>query len=532
MANYSNTLGPCLIAFLLVPICAPALLADDLPRNILDPAYVDIREGFSIRPPVGSQIVPRQSTLTPLAQDQAPTEEMPPAQTQNVLIGPGIPILAEWQSIKVPESKEIIRFHNNPKDLTLSLCLLVCRQRTDPQAMLDARRAYWAHFPQQVTVEQIDLVTINTADAVRATIIYQPQAQDPNLPSTPYTLREAIIQKEDNRFYLLAMASPTRDPADPPTYDTFMDAAAGTFISLDRTEQQQRWRQARRHAEQALAEIQFDRLKLLLQDQTCFRITAGDRNIGFRRLSEPLLSNDNAPAIRITDHTFLRAEPDAARLITGLGWAKVLADAILPTQSPPQPLDLQAQFALDRNLKKHEFQVRITAGADPVPLAHETGHCEADTLNINYFEDPNDPQRPRAIQAKTDETLYAPWTLAHLLGRILDLKVNDEFVFQVYSNHALRWRTLRVAAKTELTLDPDIPASETATVSPNLQPIPVTYLVEQTGADGPITETWIDQKGAILKQRIEGITLLPASADTLKTLYPDAFKPAENTPKP
>ncbi|GEM_PF-2276040 len=531
MANCSNTCRSLLLLLLLLmTLAGPVLTAGELPPNILDAAYVDIRHGFSIRPPVGSQIVPRQSACAPLPLEERSSEELPAGQPHNVLIGPDIPILANWQAVRVPESKELIRFHNAPKNLTLSLCLLVCRQRTDVQAMLDARRAYWAHFPQQASIQQLECDTINSAPAVRAAIAYQPPLHEPNLPADPYVLHESLIQKEDNRFYLLAMACPARAPADPPDYNTLMDAVARTFVSFDRKEQPRRWRQARRRAEQALADAPFDRLKLLLQDQLYFRITAQGRNIGFRCLGETLLTGEAAPALRISEHTCLRGGPDAARFITGLGWSRSLAGAALPCLDGSVSLDLQAQFSLASDLKKHDFQVQISTSADQAPFAHETATGEAGTLHVTYFEDPNDPEKSRSIQAKTDEALFTPWALAYLLGRACDLRVNDEFLFQTYSNHALRWRTLRVAAQTDLTITDETPSGDNSpakTVS-----VPVFYLVEQTGADGPITETWIDQKGTVLKQRIEGITLLRSTAEELTGLYGDTFTPAETAANP
>ena len=164
-----------------------------LPQNLLGRAYVDIRYGFSLRPPYGSQLSRVRTT------PETATQKQPSADAE------------ETELLRLPESKELVRFHQETSQTTLTLYWMVTKQRDFTiDKMREIREQYWQKFPTQATLQQSQTDSHNGKGSAYVSVTWK--TDEPN--GIPLLIQETLLQYEPSRFFMLTLTRPVKDKPD------------------------------------------------------------------------------------------------------------------------------------------------------------------------------------------------------------------------------------------------------------------------------------------------------------------------------
>ncbi|MBN2376658.1 MAG: hypothetical protein JXD22_09660 [Sedimentisphaerales bacterium] len=515
-----------------------------LPISLLDAAYVDIRNGFSVRPPLGSQLATSEKILvnspttdkddTPDNNDTVKKTDAPEStdtpDSTGITDGNLPNLIAGWDLLKFPESKELVRFHHASTQRTLVVYLLAAKRKSDIEKVLQARLDFWKKFSKNAQVQSQTNTQIKDQSAALLTVNW---LGDPSQPPQQI-VRETIIQAENKRFFLLALIEANPDQTVKPSIQALAAALIRNFTCFGKTEESRRWLEARKNAQAALENLKFSQAKLILCPPASFRILRDAKDIGFYLTSQSLDDQAEKSTISLKYAAFVNNSIDAQRLLRLLGWARSATSQTDENPPPAGSYSFNAEFILNNSLRSENFSCKFI-NLDNRQFGHtETGSFINSKLNVQRFDDPQNPDKVFSESLKADERLFLTSALAQLLPRMMTYKINDEFVFQLYNNRSVRYHFLHVAGISSL----NVAASNKSTDSPNngtetptnqnsdnqkTQEIKTYRLVSQTGPDGPIVETWIDEKGNLLKlQANNGLTLLRCTTEKINELWPEA----------
>lgn len=520
-----------------------------LGHGLLDSAYVDIRHGFSVRPPFGSEL---SGTTVAGAIQLAETEPLagatPLAEAMSI---------AKWELLKQLESKELVCFVQAGRGRFLAVSLLVPRHKMKIEQILKARKAYWLGSAEQASVEQTDIDTVDGRPTAMLNVAWRTEPHKPLIR----TIREALIQSEKKRYFCLALVSePMTNETklanqSSPTDDELMRLVLGSFSCFDKKEGDRRWAQARKSARQLLSQLDFHEIKRLLEPQSWFRIQRDGKNVGFfvvREQFEP--GPTEAPqnmSIKIRCLGFVHDSEDATILARMLGWSRGRDDETALQENWIGPARLEGEFVLDSRLRGESFQYRITVEQNVRQGLAFKGRWHEGQLDIKRYDDIRRAEATFSETIEARDSVFLPWSEAHLLGRLMDRKVPSQYVFLRYSNGALCYYSLRICAKTSLVLSaPALGGQVSGQTSEQTggqadrqaggqtseqaarrlgKSVKAVYLVGQTGAAGPIVATWLDTKGRVIKQSCDGLVLTRSSAAHIKQLWPKQTKPERKT---
>ncbi|MCH9022756.1 MAG: hypothetical protein IID32_08310 [Planctomycetes bacterium] len=189
--------------------------------------------------------------------------------------------LTDWELLKLPESKEVVRFTHPGKNQNLYVYLLVTRQKMTIEQMLQARKNYWQQFTNQVTLSEARTVTVSDRPAVTSTILWHPQKKN-----WRRLIRETVIQKEKNRYFLLAFVTSLTTPDSESADILLTEAISNNFVFFSESDFQLRRGKARIEAQTLLAEWSSSRIKEILQNKCWYRIVHQGLDVGFHYVQE------------------------------------------------------------------------------------------------------------------------------------------------------------------------------------------------------------------------------------------------------
>ena len=432
-------------------------------------------------------------------------------------------LIAGWNLLKFPESKELVRFHHAPAQRTLVVCLLAAKRKSDIEKVLQDRMDFWKKFSQNAQVQSQTNTQIKDQPAALLTVNWLP---DPSQPPQQI-VRETIIQAENKRFFLLALIDAKPDQPLKPSIQALAAALIRNFNCFGKTEESRRWLEARKNAQAALENLKFSQAKLILSPPTSFRILRDAKDIGFYLTSQSLVDQAEKSTISLKCAAFVNNSIDAQCLLRLLGWARSATSHTEENPPPAGSYSFNAEFNLNNSLRSENFSCKFI-NLDNRQFGHtETGSFINSKLNVQRFDDPQNPDKVFPESLKADERLFLTSALAQLLPRMMTYKINDEFVFQLYNNRSVRYHFLHVAGISSLNVttankSTDTPSDQNFD-NQKTQEIKTYRLVSQTGPDGPIVETWIDEKGNLLKLHANnGLTLLRCTTEKINELWPEA----------
>jgi len=478
-----------------------------LAANILDRAYVDIRYGFSLRPPYGAQL-----SNVPTAAETVTKKQTPAALEQS-------------EMLRLPESKELVRFRRDKSQTTLAVYWMVAKQRNFTiDKMRETREQHWQKFPAQATLQQSLTDSLNGLASAFVCVTWKKPESD----TVPLLIQETILQCEPSRFFMLVLTCPVKDKTDRDSADKLRVAVVKNFEYLDKKQQEQRRREARQRGRQWLSALSFNSVKTILNPQHWYRIRRQQEDVGFLRIIEQLETVQEKTVIRIRCDSFVSPTPIAENFIQWRGYAKGLAKQDKQGQDMLEPIRLREEYQLAGDFKTEQFLVTLADLKNSRKNYREQGNWKSGTLTVTRFDDPADAQKSFSETLKINDNLFLPGTLDLLASRLLPLKLTEEYLFLRYANRALRFYSLRIAGRETLTVTTTpSEAAKSDSEPPREQEtkIPTTYLIGQVGLDGAIVESWIDKNGRIIKIRTnQGLILLRSNAETIQKLWPQHVK--------
>jgi hypothetical protein len=475
-----------------------------LPQNVLGRAYVDIRYGFSLRPPYGAQLSRVQTAW------ETVTQKQPSGEAE------------ESELLRLPESKELVRFHQEASQTTLAVNWMVIKQRDFTiDKMREIREQYWQKFPTQATLQQSQTDSHNGLASAFVSVTWKTSETD----AVPLLIQETLIQCEPSRFFMLALTRPVQDKSDRDAAEKLMAAVVKNFEYFDKKQQEQRRRDARLLAQKWLGALSFKSIKDTLTPQRWFRIRNQQEDIGFLRITEQLETVQEKTVIEFRCDSVLAENSLSEKYIQWRGYAKGLAQTDTPENNTWDSIWLQEEYHIAGDVKAEQFLAALTDRKHPRKCYREQGDWKPGNLTVTRFDDPDDKQKSFTETLKVNDKFFLSGGVDGLLYRLLPVQSGEEYLFLRYTNRALRFYSLRVAGRETLTIT-TTPASEKKNDSETPQEketkIPTTYLVGQVGLDGAIVETWIDKTGRIIKIRTnDDLILLSSNLETIQTLWPE-----------
>lgn len=468
--------------------------------EILSLEYVDIRNGFSLRPPRSSE--PSSNHISFIS----PQTEKPDQVWPNLM---------NWDALKIPPSKELVRFV--PTDINvqaseLRIFLLVVKKNISIEQMLQTRLGFWQKYPEQAAVRKKQTAIFNNHPAAEFTVIWKSGKKNKEHTSRIY--REVLIQNENDRYFMLVLISPDGTAGDFSAGKTLMETIARNFHCLGKTEEDRRWTQAGKQAQQLIGKLKPELLKQHTPtDKNWYRLTRSGKDIGFFMVSRTWQDADNVENLKIQFNGFAGNIEDGNIFAYSQGWQAVLPTDRGTEKLPAGPVFLRGEIILENNLRNERLDHQFTGPKDTQPGYREQCRWKADTLTIEKYATPR--QGDKSITEKLDvkNDIYLPRSLVLLLPCLLEREIGREYVFMVYYNRALCYYSLRMAATVPITVGD--------------KQITTTYMIGQAGTQGPIIEFWLDEKGHIIRRRSCGIVMEQTTEEKIKQLWPNETKKAK-----
>jgi hypothetical protein len=510
---FNITLG----ALLLLATGSPAWGEDKTPvkaspaplsPGILDVAYVDLTNGFAVRPPAGSLITPP---------DMADADK-------------ALPLLTEWDILKHPESKELVGFLHPLSGQRLTVYLMVTGKKMTVEKMIEARQAYWQQFESRATVLDVGTDTLCDHPAVVSSIAWQGSSDAPAM-----VLRESLIQLSKKRYFALlhAVASETELS---PSFSFVADRVAGNFKCLSNTEIDQRWREAKKNAETLLASLDSAKLKDHLDPLHWYRILYNGEDAGFH------LAEEKVQLLPEKQHAFvvgLTGYVDNPKAI--LPYFEMQGWRVKPGELEPdaaaftRPVQWVSELSMDGKLGAEQFNMRLMDLTNPDDNLCEKGEWRESKVVVTDCRETVEEEKMRIPfeypLSTQNEKIYLSLVNAHLVHRLIDKKIGSEYVFVRYLNRNVGYFPLRVNAEIDLKIkgnpatgasgNPDNPNG------PEGETLMAYYSVAQLSANDAIVEFWTDEKGLLLRQKSGAVELQQSHYDKIQELWPKQVEAME-----
>jgi len=452
--------------------------------------YVDIRNGFVLRPPRGS--IPFS---TP------PTDLTCPKQDPCL----AVPDLSSWQLVKIPPSQELVRFVQmlDKGQNILSVYLLAAKKQMNIEQMLQDRSGFWKQYPQQATIKQEKTDIINNRQAALITVLWKGKGK----AKATQILDEALIQNEKDRYFLLRLTTPNGS-ADTVTNAAKLSAAVrNSFNCLGKDEEDRRWEQARKQAQALWQGTKPEQIQKLALEESWFRLHRCDKDIGFLQINEKWQQEKTKQQFVINVQGYINNERDGIVLAHLQGWQGVLPGGNGSVKMPAGPVRLIGREVLDGSRAGEQFEHQLLSVNGPSKQYRELGQWQGNNLIINRFNPDQKDDKGITEKLEVDPQVYLPQAAKVILPRLVERKPGREYVFMEYYNRVLCYYVLRVAAEETLTI--------------GKEQVKTVYLIGQAGAQGPIIEIWLDEKGQIVRQRGGGLVLERSTAEAIKKIWPN-----------
>jgi len=477
---------------------ADAAKALVLPENLLGTAYVDIRHGFSVRGPFGSQLTGGGG--------------------KREFKGWDLPDISCWELLRFPESKSLVGFAEKEKQRFLQISLLATRRKLKIAQMLEARRSFWQQYPDRAEINEAHTETINGFPAALLAVSWKGKEKDKGMG----TIREALIQTKRNRYFSLTLFAGSK--TEQAKNASLMDLLVSNFVCFDKKEGDQRWLGARKQAQKLLAKLKFHEVKGVIQAESWYRVLYEQREVGFYRVQEQLVTEQvkgqETSAIKINCYGHINDQGGTRAFADILGWAKGVTGAEAEN-SWVGAKRFKGEFILDNQLKGEKFEYQIVDFENPGKGYREEGVWQKGALSIKQYSDMVKAEPTVAEPMDLNDSIYLSQVMGRLLGRVLEAKVGQEYVFLSYSNAALCYHSMRVADRVKLKIADiqKVQSTKEKNGQRQIGQIEALYLIGQVGTEGPIIETWLDERGQIVKQRADGVVLWRSSKEEIKKLW-------------
>lgn len=508
---------PAFVSVMMFPTAAAATKGDSftLPGSLLGRAYVDIRYGFSVRAPYGTRFSYDQTIPETATQNQSPAS------------------LEESDQLRLPESKELVRFCEESGETTLTVSLMVARKRNFTIEQMQAtREQHWQRFPTQADLEPNSIAAHHDLPSLSVTVHWKRSPSD----TTSFLIQETILQCEPSRFFVLTLTQAIQNASQQSAAKKLNSAVVKNFEYIDKSEQDQRRRAARLRSQKCLDGLGFLSVKNTLSLPYGYRIRYQNKDIGYMQIREQLGTLDEKTVIQIHCDSFVASRSMAASFLRLRGYGKGPAPPGSSGHTPWGSIRLHEEYQVLGDFKSEKFLAICVDPNHPPTKYREQGTWKPGDITILRFDDPTDETKHFSETLKVNDKLYLPGGLTFLLHRILEPNPTEEYLFLRYANQVLRFYSLRVVGQETLRVaKPDTQESPSGTEEPVEQEttISTTYLVGRVGLDEVIVETWIDKNGHVVKLRTQDdLVLIRSTIETLEKLWPKEIQSLKKESKP
>lgn len=470
--------------------------------------YVDIRTGFSVELAAGWEV----------------TGWGVPAGVTGRGKQEGWPGLGGWEPLKLPASKELVRFvlGDGERAQYAEVNLLAIKRELSLGEMVAARQRYW----QKNTTRAI--VSADVAGLGKGKSYAQPTAfltvlwRSDDQGAWQWLIREALIQSEAGRYFLLRLITPTGQEKtdDEPTLE--IEQIAERFVCLGETQVRRRWSQGSQRGQALLRRVGSAGFEGNPSEQSCYRVLRGGNEIGFfisSASAAPSADPNVETALTMICSGYVADAEGALALARMLGWGKSARGEAGQLGGWKGPVALSGRIVLRGGRGGETFE--FTVGACGSSRGYrEEGAWQRRVLRVKRWDDLTQPDKVIVREFEVKQELYMPWSVWRRLGNVLDGKASDEYVFMHYGNRTLGHSAVRVTAQTPL---PRRGANDKNVVKVARLS---RYVVAQMSADGPIVESWFSDEdgGGLIQQRSNGITLRRCAKEGLMKRWAEQIK--------
>jgi hypothetical protein len=452
------------------------------PQAVLDIPYLDLRSGFSINPPLSSQ-VSKQSTYL-------------------------VPTIDNWEILKVPPSKTLIKF--GLKNQTLLVFQLTLRQNMTLNQVLTARKNYWGKIGtsdfDNINIVEEALLPHNKRLAASLEIHWQYSKPDTTNKNKQFTVCETLIAQTNNRYFLISLiGSPNNE------IRAVSKSIAASFIILNQNQVKNRWTHAKKEARILLESIKPTEFEKQLVPVTWYRMLYQGEDVGFHKVVENAVVVDGKTTgyqVNNTDYIVNNAALTAYTKL--LGWETTIPGYSTSPIAMNPPAIIKSTFVIDNNLIPTNFRISINQLSSNKTYV-ETGtytNTQLTIVNETLKMQDNDetlPLEEKIIITKKMKQLLLPQTHNELLGRLISREAGNDYIFIKYMHHTLGHYTVRVVANNHPV--------------PNNPSLRGTYVIGKLNAKGPILEQWLDNNGNPITLRSHGITLENSTYATIESIW-------------
>ena len=447
-----------------------------------DGTYVDMRSGFSLELGADWELY-----------GGCPTDEVAQAGSKQGWVD-----LAGWEAVKIPASKELVRFGVAAGDRKqyLTVDLLVLKRDLEVGEIVTARRQYWERNPTRVIVTEGPALSARLqttcGPAGFLTVLWRSEDQ----VAWQWFIREALIRSERGRYFLLRLVVPAGVRRNDNGPEPDIERLTSSFVCFGEAEVRRRWARAGQNGRDLIK-----RRVSVASGQECYRVMRGGNEIGFLVVTvERKAATGVGPGQVVgTNICGYVADGDGGVKLAGmLGWAGGPGQ-MDSGRSSTGPLTLAGEIILDPCLGQETFEFTVASPGNTRGYGEE-GMWQGGRLSLKRWDDVT--QRERVIEAELEvkQDLYLPWSAWRGMGKLLDGKGAQEYVVMLYGNRGLGHCTIKSG--------PQEAASGGAAQKRDEEPLN-TYVVAQMSADGPVVESWFSGEGTrrLLRQRSDGVTL-------------------------
>jgi len=474
----------------------------------LDIAYVDIRYGFSVSPPLGSGV------WGGAVAGQGEFKEY---------LG-----LSDWSALEADEGKALVQFRQGVGDYVLTVARLVGKDNLGREEMMQGRAEYWKGKAgvEKVTQGQDE---DGSAEASRLKVELKKGAVEGKVSA----IREELFELKAGCYLMLSLLSDNQAGD-----DALMDLIVEHFEVMSETDRKNRWATALLEAESLMGALDFHGLRELMLDEQWFRIIRNHQDIGYLQMLGQLGGDGYLiPVSQATPNTLeiyeLEITVDVQSYIDDKIAAEKLA-RLLNVSSNKNDHQGPARASTDEKVRmKKADMIRVNfystvlqdmeteyfyfevKGKEDYQY-RESGEWIGGTMKVVRYDNPQDRRESTVVSLEPNPLLYLPGEISHLMPQVLSGAPGQEYVFSLYSNRGLKDYVIRTYGRrdVEIEIEPAAAGGE-----PKRKEFFAYYLVSQAGGDGPIVEIWVDQDGYILKQHSEGLVLLRSDAATVKKMW-------------
>ncbi len=271
--------------------------------------------------------------------------------------------------------------------------------------------------------------------------------------------RQSWVRTAPNVYLVLNIAGPETDKA---RMDAVVTEVLGSLKLLDMAAILKKRAKDLKRGEGVLQAVTADRLATLLVDKArYFKVSVKGKDIGFLKISETMASEGKIHGLRIIRSGVLLGPKGSKNLIRE---------------------ELFASSSRD-----YERWRRIEETKAGINVVNAIKQKELLLLQISQ---PGKPEESRQKELpKEIRSAYLPQALGVIATRLIDRSAPRGFTFATYDavRHSYEMRTIRVVGPEKIILGDKI--------------VQATRLTDQMASDAPTANTWVDDKGRMLRMK-------------------------------